>query len=170
MTSSVTGGAISSSLSALEPMVYFSTYQVYANVECGSSEDYNRMSAKSSLSQADSNKGWGLGTLYDATHGSTTICGPSGSASARPQCDAQVRGVLLCALLCAPPLLCAAAAAAAGSAGGGATAVFFFLFVLLFLLWLQFVSCCCGGGGCRAVQAAGALCSPGDAEWRSASV
>jgi hypothetical protein len=103
MTSAVTGGAISSSLSALEPMVYFATYQVYSNVECGASDDYNRMSAKSSLSQAEGNKGWGLGTLYDATYGSTTLCGPSGSASARPQCDAQVRTrVGARALLCSP--------------------------------------------------------------------
>ena len=89
MTSTVIGGAVYS-LSSMEPMVY-NNYNVWSNVENGASEDYNRMSAKSSLTQAEGNQGWGLGTLYDATHGTTTICGPSGSATARPQCDAQAR-------------------------------------------------------------------------------
>mgnify|MGYP007044687144 FL=1 len=47
-----------------------------------------------SAAAADSNKGWGLGTLYDATHtDSDYVCGPDGAETARPQCDAQMHTI-----------------------------------------------------------------------------
>ena len=66
-------------------------YEVYANVETGNSRDINRLSARASSSHFDSNRGWGLGTMYDYTAIDTgvPVCGPDGSKTARPQCDAQ---------------------------------------------------------------------------------
>ena len=80
-------------LIAQEPLVYQSDCQLFANIDSANTQDYNRLScnAHPDLDQTG-NFGWGLGTLYDATHDASgnSQLAYCPTTTIRPLCDGQL--------------------------------------------------------------------------------
>ncbi len=72
---------------------YADDCQLLANVDVSGSNDFNRLSCANNPEAVDGeNYGWGVGTLYDASHdanGDSTDVPQCPQATMRPLCDAQ---------------------------------------------------------------------------------